>query len=154
MAKMHKHLIIQAFVKKPPKKEDERTIEAWLTKIVHDMGMEVLRPATAEYCAQVGNEGMTADILITTSHMVLHTWDTITEDYHSEDDGVDPEIKEKYGLMPFIEFDIYTCSDLDIQMAIDAVQIFEPVHLTYFYMNRKGGLKPITSEPVTIVYDR
>ena len=102
MAKLHKHLIVHAAVDRPPLKKDERMVEQWLTDIVHSMNMEVLKPASAEYCEQEGNRGMTAVILITTSHIILHTWDEIDQ--------------------PFIEFDIYTCSDLDPNMAFKALE--------------------------------
>ena len=120
MAKLHKHMIVHATVNKPPLKADEKMIEQWLTDIVAKMGMEVLRTASAAYCEQEGNRGLTADVLITTSHMVLHTWDECEQ--------------------PFIEFDVYTCSELDPQMVIDAVQIFEPVKISYKFLDRYNGL--------------
>lgn len=130
MAKLHKHMIVHATVNKPPLKEDEATIEKWLTDLVYAMGMEVLRPASAAYCEQVNNRGMTADVLITTSHMMLHTWDEPT-----------PE-----NPVPFVEFDVYTCSDLDPQMVIDAIQIFEPIKISYKFLDRYNGLTDITPE--------
>lgn len=120
MAKLHKHMIVHATVDKPPVKADERMIEQWLTDIVAKMGMEVLRDASAAYCEQVGNRGMTADVLITTSHMVLHTWDECEQ--------------------PFIEFDVYTCSELDPKMVIEAIQIFEPKKISYKFLDRYNGL--------------
>ena len=94
-------------------------IEAWLTNIVDIMGMEVLKAADANYCEQIGNRGMTAVIQITTSHMALHTWD--------EDEQ-------------FIEFDVYTCSELDPQMVLEQIKIFEPTKISWKFLDRYNGL--------------
>lgn len=128
MAKLHKHMIVHAEVNRPPVKADEAMVEEWLTSIVHKMGMEVLRDASAAYCEQVGNRGMTADVLITTSHMVIHTWDECEK--------------------PFIEFDVYTCSELDPQMVIEAIQVFEPTKVSYKFLDRYDGLTDLGGENV------
>lgn len=125
MSKLHKHMIVHAFVNRPPLKADESSIKSWLTKLVYDMDMEVLREATATYCEQVGNRGMTADIQITTSHIVLHTWDECE--------------------MPYIEFDVYTCSELDPKMVIAAIQRFEPTKVSYKFLDRYNGLTDLES---------
>lgn len=130
MAKLHKHMIVHATVDRPPLKADEPMIENWLTDIVHKMDMEVLRPASAAYCEQVGNRGMTADILITTSHIMLHTWDECDQ--------------------PFIEFDVYTCSELDPQMVIDSIQMFEPKEVSYKFLDRYEGLTVLGAENVAV----
>lgn len=119
MAKLHKHMIVQATVTRPPLKADEAMIEEWLTSIVSKLGMEVLREARATYCEQIGNRGMTADVQITTSHMVLHTWD--------EDEQ-------------FIEFDLYTCSELDPELVLEQIKIFEPTKVSWKYLDRYNGL--------------
>lgn len=124
MAKLHKHLIIHALVDNPPVKKDEKFVEQWLTDIVYSMNMEVLREASASYCEQVGNRGMTADILITTSHMILHTWDECEQ--------------------PFIEFDIYTCSELDPEMAFKALEVFGAHSISYKFLDRYNGLTDLT----------
>lgn len=125
MAKLHKHLIVHAEVTNPPVKKDERFVEQWLTDIVHAMNMEVLKEASAEYCEQEGNRGMTAMVLITTSHMVLHTWDECEK--------------------PFIEFDIYTCSDLDPGMAFKALEAFGAKNISWKFLDRYNGLTDLGS---------
>jgi S-adenosylmethionine/arginine decarboxylase-like enzyme len=124
MAKLHKHLIVHAEIDNPPVKKDEKMVAKWMTDIVHSMGMEVLRKASAAYCEQEGNRGMTADVLITTSHMVLHTWDECEQ--------------------PFIEFDIYTCSELDPEMAFKALEVFGAKNISYKFLDRYNGLTDLT----------
>lgn len=127
MTKLHKHLIVHAHVDNPPLKKDERFVEKWLTDIVHAMDMEVLKEASAEYCEQVGNRGMTAGVYITTSHMILHTWDECDQ--------------------PFIEFDIYTCSDLDPEMAFEALKAFGAKNISWKFLDRYNGLTDLTPQP-------
>lgn len=124
MAKLHKHLIVHAQIDNPPLKKDERMVEQWLTDIVHSMDMQVLKAASAEYCEQEGNRGMTAVVLITTSHMVLHTWDECDQ--------------------AFIEFDLYTCSELDPEMAFKALEVFGAKNISYKFLDRYEGLTDIT----------
>ena len=128
MAKLHKHLIVHALIANPPVKKDEGMVEAWLTKMVHAMDMEVLREASARYCEQVDNRGMTADVLITTSHMVLHTWDECEQ--------------------PFIEFDVYTCSELNPDMVFSALrETFGATQISYKFLDRYNGVTEI-QDPV------
>lgn len=131
MAKLHKHLIVHAHVDNPPLKKDERFVEQWLTDIVHAMDMEVLKTASAEYCEQEGNRGMTAGVYITTSHMILHTWDECDQ--------------------PFIEFDIYTCSELDPEMAFKALEVFGAKNISWKFLDRYNGLTDLTPVPVARV---
>ena len=130
MAKLHKHMIVHAEVENPPLKADEAKIEEWLTSLVHQMGMEVLRPASAAYCEQIGNRGMTADILITTSHIMLHTWDECEK--------------------PFIEFDVYTCSELEPQMVLNAIEPFKPTKVSYKFLDRYNGLTDMGGQNVQL----
>lgn len=125
MIKQHQHLIVHAFIDNPPKSEDCEKIAKWMEHLVHSIGMQVLRPATAMYCDQEGNRGMTADVLLTTSHMVLHTWD---EDQPS-----------------YLEFDLYTCSSMDVNIVIDEItKMFAAKNVSYKFLDRYAGLRTIS----------
>ena len=124
MTKLHKHLIIHARVTNPPKENDTRKVELWLENLVHSIDMQILRHATARYCNDEGNRGLTADVLIKTSHMILHTWDEESE--------------------PYIEFDLYTCSELNIEPIIQALKDeFGAYDIAFKFLDRYNGLKII-----------
>jgi len=118
MAAEHKHLIIRAEVKKPP--IDPLWATNWLTHLVKKIGMKILMGPYATYCDVPGNAGLTAAVIIETSHIVLHVWD---EDQLGE-----------------IQFDVYTCSHLDPTDIFKELEQFDLVKLEYKYFNREKGL--------------
>ena len=121
MTKLHKHLIVQAKITNPPKQADCEKVCVWLENLVHKINMEVLRKASAEYCDDIGNRGMTADVLLKTSHMILHTWDEET--------------------VPYIEYDLYTCSHLDIEPVFEELRsMFGAYDIRYKFLDRYEGL--------------
>lgn len=71
----HKHYIVN--LNSPNTKEF--TAEACinlLNDLVSAINMTTFLPARAKRCDTVGNEGVTGDIVIETSHITIHTWDT------------------------------------------------------------------------------
>lgn len=121
MSNLHQHLIVHCYIDNPPKEDDCSKIAAWMENLVHAIDMQILRPATARYCDQVNNRGMTADVLLTTSHMILHTWD----------EG-----------RPYLEFDLYTCSTMDINVVFQAINdMFGASEMSYKFLDRYKGLK-------------
>jgi S-adenosylmethionine/arginine decarboxylase-like enzyme len=121
MAKEHKHLIIRAEVHKPP--IDPIWATNWLTHLVKKIGMKILMGPYATYCDVPGNSGLTAAVIIETSHIVVHTW-------------VEGEIGE-------LQFDVYTCSNLNPRDIFEELIQFEPVKIEYKYLNREKGLTEV-----------
>lgn len=118
MADEHKHLIVRAEVNEPP--VDPLWATNWLTQLVHKIGMRILMGPYATYCDVPGNAGLTAAVIIETSHIVLHVWD---EQDPSE-----------------IQLDVYTCSSLNPQDIFAELEQFDVVKLEYKYLNRERGL--------------
>ncbi len=112
----HKHLIVRAEVNKPP--FDETQIGKWLAKLVDDLGMKIMMGPIAGYSPVEGNRGLTAAVVIETSHIVIHAWD------------------EESPAM--VQLDVYSCSDVDPQIVWDAMEEFEPVHIDYKFLDRKS----------------
>lgn len=117
----HKHLIVRAEVNKPPQDEDREFVEAWLGDLINSIGMKALTHPQAIYCFTSGNRGMTAHCIIETSHICLHSWDECS-----------PAI---------IQFDLYTCSDLDPQAVIRNLHTtFETTKVEFKYLDREHDL--------------
>ncbi len=114
----HKHLIVRAEVKNPPK--DTIMMEKWMSNMVSAIGMKELAPPRAIYSEMVGNRGLTCDVILNTSNAVIHTWDE-----------VDP------GLFML---DVYTCGALDTNVIFGLLEEFEPVKIEYMYLDREHGL--------------
>jgi S-adenosylmethionine/arginine decarboxylase-like enzyme len=117
----HKHIIVRAEIDSPP--FETAQVETWLSELVSDLGMNALYGPKAMYCELEHNEGMTAFVILSTSHAVLHTWDKCEQ--------------------PIMQLDIYTCSDLDKALVFDAIQIFNPTKVEYKYLDREHGLVEI-----------
>lgn len=121
MAEEHKHLIIRAEVENPP--SDPVWAANWLTHLVSKIDMKILMGPYCTYCNVEGNRGLTAAVIIETSHIVMHTWD-------------EGEIGE-------LQFDVYTCSSLDYNDIIEELEQFGPTKVEYKYLDRERGLKEI-----------
>lgn len=120
MAKIleHKHLIVRAEVRNPPK--DTALMEKWMSNMVATIGMVELAPPRAIYSDMEGNRGLTCDVILNTSNAVVHTWDE-----------VDPGI---------FMLDVYTCGALDPNVIFDLLVDFDPVKIEYMYLDREHGL--------------
>jgi len=112
----HKHIIVRAEVEAPP--FDTAQITTWLEKLVNDLGMKIMMGPIAGYSPVVGNRGLTAAVVIETSHIVLHAWD------------------EESPAM--LQLDVYTCSELDTRVIWSALEQFKPVHVDYKLIDREG----------------
>jgi len=114
----HKHLIIRAEVQEPPKNVDE--VNVWVKNLVSEIDMEIMMGPYSAYSTMVGNRGLTTATVISTSHIVLHSWDE-----------VDP------GL---VMLDVYTCSHLDLDVVFKAMEVFKPTKIEYKFLDREHGL--------------
>ena len=114
----HKHLIIRAELKNPPKCAE--AIQDWMKVLVDKIGMKILMGPYAVYSHMVGNQGLTAVTIIETSHIAMHVWDE-----------VDPAL---------MQLDVYTCSTLNIQDVFEALNNFSPVDVQYKYIDREYNL--------------
>jgi S-adenosylmethionine/arginine decarboxylase-like enzyme len=114
----HKHLLVNAKVTNPMNTE-EQGIE-FLKFLVDQINMKIIKGPFASYVDVPGNRGVTAIVMIETSHIAFHIWDE-----------TDP------GL---IQFDLYTCGELDLNKTILAFkQYFTVVEFDYVLFDRENG---------------
>lgn len=123
--KPHQHLIVTGFLAAPPKKEQMEEVEWWYSKLISSIGMFELAPPKAVYCDDPENRGMTASVLLTTSHSALHVWDDV---YPAR-----------------FEFDLYSCSEIKLDVVWKALDQFMPVKREYMFLDRTSGLKTIST---------
>jgi S-adenosylmethionine/arginine decarboxylase-like enzyme len=114
----HKHLIVRAELKNPPKSTTD--INTWMSELVDTIGMKILMGPYSVYSDMVGNRGLTAVTIIETSHIALHVWDE-----------VDPAL---------MQLDLYTCSALDIEDVFEAIAQWEPSRIEYNFIDREKSL--------------
>lgn len=114
----HKHLIIRAELKNPPKCAE--AIQDWMKLLVDKIGMKILMGPYAVYSDMVGNQGLTAVTIIETSHIAMHVWDE-----------VEPAL---------MQLDVYTCSALNVDDVFLALSDFMPVNVEFKYIDREHDL--------------
>ena len=115
---VHKHLIVRAEVKLPPK--DETRAKEFLRELIQAIHMKILFGPEARYVTVEGNRGLTCFAIIETSHVVMHTWDEC-----------DPAI---------VQLDVYSCGGLDTRVVFDFLKQFDPTKIDYKYLDRETGL--------------
>lgn len=95
----HKHIMVIAKVRNPIRTEEEGI--AFLTDLVSKVDMKIIKGPFASYVDKVGNRGLTAMVMIETSHSAFHIWDE-----------QDPAL---------LQFDLYTCGQLDTAIVLKAL---------------------------------
>ena len=117
----HEHLVLRAEILNPPGKKDCEQMNEWFRKLISDINMKVLMGPFMVYSDVKGNRGFTGVAIIETSHIALHCWD--------EDN---PAV---------LQLDIYTCSKLPLEKAISALNVFEPVAISYQILDRETEIR-------------
>ncbi len=115
---LHNHVLINGFTLLPP--TDEKQTIAWMQKLVDSIGMKTIQGPFASYVTKEGNRGLTATVMIETSHIAMHVWDES-----------DPA---------FMQFDLYTCSTLPVEKRVDAVESETAIKKSYDL----GGSQEVT----------
>lgn len=99
---LHKHLLINGKTLTPP--TSKRRLKKWLNKLVYDIGMYKIGGPYIKYVKAKGNAGLTAVVMIETSHVALHIWEE--------------------GDQPYFRFDLYTCGPLHHKAVLESVAYF------------------------------
>ncbi len=120
----HRHMIVTAYVTNPPL--SAQIGEEWLRRLVKLVDMQILMDAKAIYCEDLGNEGVTGVVGLTTSHSSFHAW----------------HMAER----PFINFDLYSCHDFPTQVIFDHLKEFGAVECRYMVIDRNEGRNKVIDE--------
>ena len=99
---LHKHLLINAKVNEPIRSEEEG--KRFLIDLVGRIDMKIIQGPFASYVEAVGNQGLTAVVMIETSHIAFHVWDEETP--------------------ALLQFDLYTCSTLPVPTVLRMIDEF------------------------------
>jgi S-adenosylmethionine/arginine decarboxylase-like enzyme len=114
----HKHLLINAKVSSPI--QDEQEAIDFLTDLVNRIDMKIIKGPFASYVDKPGNKGLTAIVMIETSHIAFHIWDEANP-----------------GLL---QFDLYTCGALDLDEVLKTLnERFNIVSMDYRLYDREDG---------------
>ena len=115
---LHKHLLVNAKVNEPIRSEEEG--KRFLIDLVGRIDMKIIQGPFASYVEAVGNQGLTAVVMIETSHIAFHIWDEPSP--------------------ALLQFDLYTCGKLDRDEVIKALKdTFNIENLEYIQFDRENG---------------
>lgn len=114
----HKHIILRAELENPPTCAEE--IKSWMQDLVNKIGMKILMGPYSIYSDMIGNRGLTAVTIIETSHIAIHVWDEC--------------------FPALAQLDVYTCSTLDKQDVLKALECFSPTKVEFKYIDREHNL--------------
>ena len=90
--------------------------------------MKELRAPTAVYHNEPGNRGMTADVLLTTSHGIVHFWDE--------------------AMPGILQLDLYSCAEFDPTVVFGCLSAFDPLKTEYKFLDRDKGLRLVSERVV------
>ena len=114
----HKPLLVNAKIKDPL--NNEQAGIDFLTNLVNSIDMKIIKGPFASYVDKPGNRGLTAMVMIETSHIAFHIWDE-----------VDPAL---------IQFDLYTCGQLELDKVISTFRdTFNLIEMDYVLFDRENG---------------
>ena len=120
----HNHLILKGTIKKAPTADALVETSLWIEDFIMGNGMQLASKPVVSYVEDEGNKGVTACCLLKTSHMAFHIWDE-----------QDPAL---------IQFDFYTCGELDIDKAIEMLNSkFDFDDYKFMVLNRAKNIDEI-----------
>ena len=122
---LHNHVLINGYTLLPP--TDEKQTIAWMQQLVDSIGMKTIQGPFASYVTKEGNRGLTAIVMIETSHIAMHVWDE-----------TDPA---------FMQFDLYTCSTLPVEKVIQNLEShFGLFNYSTLVLERSEGFKIVPED--------
>lgn len=119
----HHHLIVRGFFLNPPKKCE--ILNNWFIELVNLVGMKVAAGPTSVYVDDLGNEGVTGTITLSTSHASMHVWD-----------NENPSL---------FQFDIYSCKTFDVYDVIGKLDEFDLYDYNCILLDRNDDLRVVST---------
>jgi S-adenosylmethionine/arginine decarboxylase-like enzyme len=122
---LHNHVLINGYTLLPP--TDEEKTKVWMQALVDSIGMKTIQGPFASYVTKEGNRGLTAIVMIETSHIAMHVWDES-----------DPA---------FMQFDLYTCSTLPVENVVKNLEDhFGLFNHSVLVLERSEGFKIVAED--------
>lgn len=125
----HKHILLYASVKSPPKDPDK--VKDWFLRLIKAIDMNVVISPQVVNLQTPGNEGITGVVTIETSHSSIHVWET--------------------AKVPFIQFDLYSCKSFNVETVLQMFMEFEPYFFEYMLVDRNEEFKIIDKKITQVV---
>lgn len=130
----HLHLLINAAIVDPPGPQDLKKIDDFMTGLVKHVRMKVMLPPVSAWCDDLGNEGITSTVILTTSHCAMHIWNF-------------PEPN-----LSMMQFDLYSCAPFTVDEVLEYISMnFKVVKASYKFLDRESDLVDVDAGKVMFV---
>ena len=116
---VHKHLIIRAEVKHPPR--SEKDVKKLLRRIVKKIDMKIIKGPYASYVSKEGNRGVTGFVMIETSHIAIHVWDE--------------------PVPALVQADVYSCAEFSSNEVLAEFVPMDVVKIDHVLLNRASKIQ-------------
>lgn len=113
----HLHLLVQGSATKLLSESD---IKNFTLDLIENIDMDILGGPHIYRSDVAGNEGFTMITAITTSHIVIHTWDT--------------------GL---VQLDVYSCKKFEILDIVEPLKTLNITDIKIKFLDRSNGFRNI-----------
>jgi len=122
----HLHLLIRAEIKNPPGPEDCDRISLIMRGMVEHVRMQIMLEPVSAYCSDLGNEGITSTVILTTSHCAMHIWNLPAPD------------------LSIMQFDLYSCAQFDVNEVLSYLASnFDIENASFKFIDRETGFTEI-----------
>lgn len=120
----HLHLLINAKIKNPPGPNDCDKVNEFMRGLVSHVRMKVMIEPVSAWCSDLGNEGITSTVILTTSHCAMHIWN-----FPDPHDSV-------------MQFDLYSCAPFQVNEVMEFIsKHFDVVSASYKFLDRETDFK-------------
>jgi S-adenosylmethionine/arginine decarboxylase-like enzyme len=116
----HLHLLINADIKNPPGPNQCNFVTEFMKGMVNHVRMRIMIDPVTAWCDDLGNEGITSTVILTTSHCTMHIWN-LPEPNNSK-----------------MQFDLYSCAPFNVEEVLDFIgQHFDVISAGYKFLDRE-----------------
>ena len=124
----HLHLLINADIKNPPGPNDCDKVSKFMSDMVNHVRMRIMIEPVTAWCDDLGNEGITSTVILTTSHCTMHIWN-FSEPNASK-----------------MQFDLYSCAPFEVDEVMEFIcHNFDVVSAGYKFLDREQGCTDISN---------
>ena len=122
----HLHLLVRAELQNQPGPDDCEKINVLMRGMVEHVRMKVMIDPVSAFCNDLGNEGITSTVILTTSHCTMHIWN-LPEPHPS-----------------VMQFDLYSCAPFDVNEVMSYLyDHFQINQASYKFLDRETGFTDI-----------
>lgn len=96
-------------------------LNEWLVRLVEAINMKVCIEPRSVYVDKVGNEGLTGQIGLETSHASIHIWDA--------------------QVPALVQMDVYSCRCFNNEMVLELLREFDLIEAELMSIDRASGFE-------------